>query len=89
MKPIPLHEFEIEVDVTLDPKDLDIARTALNLHFFNDTVCNHWVDGKLVAKYPEIEKANPLINDAYHNVNRGSRVTVIIELMSDGTFRQR
>lgn len=89
MASIPLHEFEIDLGVYLEPKDLDTARAELNLHFFNDTVCNHWVDGKLVAKYPEIEKSNPLINDAHYNVNRGCRVTVIIELMSDGTFRQQ
>jgi hypothetical protein len=88
MKPIPLYEFEIEVDVILDIEEQKIARTELNLHFFNDTVCNHWVGGNLVAKYPEIEKANPQIFDAFSNVVRSNRAIVIMQLMSDGTLRQ-
>jgi hypothetical protein len=88
MKLVPLHEFEIELNVSLDPDDLCLARKELNLHFFNDVVCNHVVNGQMVSKYPEIEKSNPQIHDAFYNVVRSYPVTVIMQLMSDGTLKQ-
>lgn len=88
MKPVPLHEFEIELNVSLNHDDLALARRELNLNFFNDTICNHVVNGQMVAKYPEIEKDNPQISDAFYNVVRSYPVTVIVQLMSDGTLKQ-
>ena len=84
-----IHTFEVEFKVDLSPKERDEARVELNLHFFNDTVCNHIVDGIMVAKYPEIEAANPNINEAYYNVVRGKWVTVYMDLMEDGTLKQQ
>ena len=84
-----LKEFEKCIKVSLDGGDMEEGLKALNQHFFNDDVCNHWVDGNLVAKYPEIEAENPSLKDAYYTIRRGSYIIVTIQLMEDGSIRQK
>lgn len=84
-----LKEFKVKLDGYLNRDELTEAQHAINLHYTGDTNANHWVDGKLVAKYPEIEKARPEFVEAHYNVNRGFCAKVTIQLMEDGTFRTK
>jgi hypothetical protein len=79
-----LKVFPVTVAFELTFEQLAEARTAINLHYFNDEVCNKvGPGGHLVAKYPPNEAAV----DAHWNVGRHVRTTLDAELLEDGTVR--
>jgi hypothetical protein len=80
-----IYTFESTLKYDPGERDSQLMMTALNFHFFNDGHCNHYIDGKYVAKYPEIEASNPLIKEAYYSVRCGQYVKVFIDLHEDGS----
>lgn len=85
MKKIVLKEFMVDLGGYLDELQKNVAFEAINLHYVGDKNCNHMVDGKMVAKYPDKECQE--MEDAHYNVMRGYSVKTVIQLMSDGTFK--
>jgi hypothetical protein len=84
-----LTEFKIKFRGYLTRDELTEAQHLINKHYTGDEQANHWVDGNLVSKYPEIEKAKPEYPEAHYNVARGYCGFATIQLMEDGTFRQK
>ena len=80
-----LKEFKVSSDFQLDYDQLKEAKGIINLHYLGDTVCNHVVDGKMVAKYPEKETKE--LEDAHCNLYRSHEIEVTVQLMEDGTIR--
>lgn len=89
MKKKKIYSFECfqTFTPTDDSVNLDKCMKQLNLHYFNDENCNHHVDGKYVAKYPEIEKQHPEIKDAHYEIRRGVRYKIKVDLYSDGSYK--
>jgi hypothetical protein len=80
-----LHTFKKRVEIYLNHVENSIAMEKLNLHHFNDKECNKFVDGIVVAKYPE--KETPEIMDSYRNAHRSYEVLIEVNLMEDGTLQ--
>lgn len=80
-----LGTFEQEINFSLNHEVLRESLRLLNLHNFNDEECNHYVKGKLVSKYPNLE--TPEVKEAYWRVNAGRVCTVTVELYSDGSYK--
>lgn len=79
-----LGTFEQKISFSLSPEVLEESLKLLNLHNFNDKECNHYINGKLVAKYPSLETKE--VKEAYWRVNAGTVFTVAVELYSDGSY---
>lgn len=91
MKPVKKTKLgTFELDQEFDPNAssslISEALKLLNLHYFNDPVCNHLVDGVICPKYPEIEKQNPAISEAHYNIRRGTIFKIVVDLYSDGSY---
>lgn len=84
-----LTTIEHEIDYHLSEKGLREARRALNLHYVKDENCNHYVDGKIVSKYPQFEKDHPEFKDAHYRVNMCRRQRVAIDVYEDGSLTLR
>jgi len=82
-----LHTFKKKIVIHLDYDESDIATSALNMFYVGEPNCNHLVDGKLVAKYPEIEKSVPAFRESHYNCRRSQIVIIEVELMENGTIR--
>lgn len=91
MRKKKIHTFECYQTFTPtdDYENFYNSVKQLNLHYFNDKNCNHYVDGKYVAKYPEIEEKHPEIRDAHYNVRRGQIYKIVVDLYSDGSYKIR
>ena len=71
-----LKEFKVSLSDYLNYQQLQKARAAINLHYLGDAECNHYVDGRCIAKYPEKETQE--LKDAHFMVNMGFSVKVTI-----------
>lgn len=79
-----LGTFEQNIHLSLSGNTLNQVLPLLNLHHFNDKECNHYVDGKLVSKYPSLETKE--VKEAFWRIHAGTIVTVIIKVYSDGSY---
>lgn len=78
--------FDKELNFSLTQQERDKAFEAINLHYFGDKDCNiRNSEGKMVAKYPELETEE--LKEAHFRVNAGKRLKVKCELLENGTIR--
>lgn len=84
-----LKTFTLQLPINLAGQDRKDAQYLLNLHYLGDVECNEWKDGKLVAKYSEIEKNTPEFQEAHYTINRGCIVNLELELLENGYLRLR
>lgn len=87
MDPIVLHTFKMPITIRLEGLQRDEALKYLNLHYVQDEQCNEYKDGKVVAKYPDIEEQHPEFVESHYNVFHSYQATVDVELWSDGKLR--
>lgn len=84
-----LKTFAKSITVNLNEEERGEAFKHLNLHYFNDERCNIYDEksNRLVAKYPEIERSNPKIKDAYYKCARSKIIKIKLNLMQDGSLK--
>lgn len=76
----------VEVDYHLPEEDIQKAMRIINEHFCGEADSNKFVDGKWVAKYPEIEAAHPEWAAAHRNLRSHTRARLSVSIYSDGTY---
>lgn len=81
--------FYTTVVVPFDLSEADRlkAQKLINKHFCGEEDCNTEQDGKLVAKYPEIEKAHPEWLQAHRELPRTKAVKLDIAVCLDGSIK--
>ena len=82
-----LHQFETTIRYSLSIPQMEEALTLLNLHYLGEENCNHMVDGRWVAKYPDIEMTVPEFKNAHYNAQSAYNEKILVNLMEDGTLR--
>lgn len=79
-----LTTFKIPTTIHLDESQIREALRLLNQHYLGVDDCNHIVDGRLVAKFPDRE--TPELKESHHNIRRSVRISLPFNLMEDGSL---
>lgn len=80
--PPPENRFTIPAKIRLSrSREMQLLK-FLNLHYLGDEDANHYVDGNLVAKYPEKETQE--FKEAVHRVGMGHTVNLSVEFDVNG-----
>lgn len=88
MKPEVLGEYKQTIVLHLNEPQRRDAMAKLNVFYTGDVECNiQNAEGKLVGKYPEIEKNVPAFIESHWAMCRHYQTTVDIELLTDGSLR--
>lgn len=79
-----LTTFKLTTSVHLNDSQIGTALKLLNQHYLGVDDCNHVVDGRLVAKFPDRE--TPELKESHHNIRRSMKISLDFNLMEDGSL---
>lgn len=80
-----LKEFKCKLQKVFNPFEVDGFQRLINKHYLGDENCNKYLNGELVAKYPEKETED--YKNANFNCCKGFSQEVTLQLLENGSFR--